>query len=105
MTSDIAKSPWFSNFAIILCRLPHFDGNPRRCTAEASSLGHTAAVRNLREWVEGFVARASEGLFEREALLARCGAIPWHVLKIVVRVMGQGQVWGFQESNGDVRKP
>lgn len=28
-------------------------------------------VRDLRAWVQGFVGRASEGFFEREALLAR----------------------------------
>ncbi|CAM9321865.1 unnamed protein product [Scytosiphon promiscuus] len=45
-----------------------------RCTAEASSVGHATAVRSLSEWVQGFVARASEGFFEREALLARAVA-------------------------------
>ncbi|CAM9099505.1 unnamed protein product [Hapterophycus canaliculatus] len=45
-----------------------------RSTAEASSMGHSMAVRDLREWVQGFVARASEGFFEREALLARAVA-------------------------------
>lgn len=43
----------------------------RRCAAEATGAGYTQATRSLRVWVQGFVARASEGFFEREALLAR----------------------------------
>ncbi|CAN0183705.1 unnamed protein product [Ectocarpus sp. 12 AP-2014] len=42
-----------------------------RCAAEASSAGYSVAVRDLHEWVQGFLGRASEGVFEREALLAR----------------------------------
>ncbi|CAB1102503.1 unnamed protein product [Ectocarpus sp. CCAP 1310/34] len=46
-----------------------------RCAAEASSAGYSVAVRDLHEWVQGFLGRASEGVFEREALLARWGAL------------------------------
>eukprot|EP00903_Cladosiphon_okamuranus_P007182 g6974.t1 len=42
-----------------------------RFVAEASSSGFNVAVRGLHEWVQGFVGLASEGFFEREALLAR----------------------------------
>ena len=43
----------------------------RRRSAESSSRGYATVLRDLRVWVQGFVGRASEGIFEREALLAR----------------------------------
>lgn len=46
--------------------------NFRRRAAEASCSGHAMAVAQLNGWVRDFVGRASEGLYEREALLARC---------------------------------
>lgn len=66
-------------FAMLLCRkqaccahsLSCVCSYHRRRSAEASNLGYAAVVRDLRAWVQGFVGRASEGFFEREAFLAR----------------------------------